>query len=90
MDKLADIVNPGINESISALAKHTDITGMIMAQKHLDLAMESFTKAITTAYGERARQAQEDFVAAISQAEVHIEKWLGKQVYFHLLAERKP
>ena len=88
MNKLLDL--PEIKESLSSLANHTDIVGMMQAQRHIELAIESFTQAITAAYGSEAQQVQEDFVAAISQAELHIETWLGKLAYFHLFAERRP
>lgn len=81
---------PEIKESLSSLANHTDFVGMMQAQRHIDLAIESFTQAITAAYGNEAQNEQEDFVAAISQAERHIERWLGTLAYFHLCAERKP
>lgn len=80
---------PEIKESLSSLANHSEIIGMMQAKRYIDLAIESFSQALATAYGEAVQQDQEDFVAAISQAELHIEKWLGKLAYFHLFSERK-
>ena len=80
-----------IPEALAAIGAHKEIEDILQSQRFLDLAVEKFYSALQTLYAEeQVRGEQEAFVAAIADAELLIEKWLGKLAYFHLCAETTP